>query len=395
MSNSSTLTFHNPGEIDIRGATVAGLSAKEGDTPIGKFGTGLKYSIACILRWGGSIVIHSGAQSFNFSVEEIDFRGAKHQQIMMNGQPIGFTTHYGTNWEGWMVFRELISNARDEGGDVTQDLVLPREGSTVIVLTCAEVAAEFKNRNAIILPGDASFIESSDDMQVIEKQADWLYYRNVRVRKQISRFTWNMQAKLELTEDRSLSYTWDYMSCAAELVTSSNSTSFIRKVLRAGDAFFEHKLQGSYSPWMTTSPEFLEVATDLYRKWPEKHSYLKPIIAKHKPELLIKPAKQLTPMQQMMLAKAARLVTAMGHTITVEAVTVADLGSNILGQYDDDKVLLSPNVFDLGTKQVVSTLLEECVHRDTGKADCCYDMQTYLFNRIVSLYEEHVFGEPI
>ena len=53
MNNSTSLLFTNPGEIDIRGATIAGLSAKEDAGAIGYFGTGLKYAIAQVLANGG------------------------------------------------------------------------------------------------------------------------------------------------------------------------------------------------------------------------------------------------------------------------------------------------------------------------------------------------------
>lgn len=79
-----TLYFHNPGEIDIRGATIAGLSAKEGDNPIGFFGTGLKYSIASVLRWGGSIKIYSSQTQYSFGASELEFRGKSFSQVMLH-----------------------------------------------------------------------------------------------------------------------------------------------------------------------------------------------------------------------------------------------------------------------------------------------------------------------
>ena len=96
-----TITFQNPGEIDIRGATIAGLSAKVGDSPIGKFGTGLKYAIASILRWGGEVTIYSGTDCYIFESEAIDFRGSEHHQVVMSrndgpANPIGITATTAT-----------------------------------------------------------------------------------------------------------------------------------------------------------------------------------------------------------------------------------------------------------------------------------------------------------
>jgi hypothetical protein len=105
-----TLYFHNPGKLDIRGAFIIGLSAKDNNSAIGKFGSGLKYAIASILRWKGNISIQSGAEVYTFGLKNISFRGKGHELIIMthpNGfeQELSFTTHYGQHWEPWQIFR--------------------------------------------------------------------------------------------------------------------------------------------------------------------------------------------------------------------------------------------------------------------------------------------------
>ena len=44
------ITFHSPTILPIEAATTMGVSVKESDNAIGKFGTGLKYAIAGVLR---------------------------------------------------------------------------------------------------------------------------------------------------------------------------------------------------------------------------------------------------------------------------------------------------------------------------------------------------------
>ena len=153
------LYFTNPGEIDIRGATIAGLSAKDTNTPIGKFGTGLKYAIASILRWGGDITIYAGPTHYQFTALDLDFRGAAFKQVAMNicpsdqagseapssQTPLGFTTEYGKHWEPWEIFRELLANARDEGGDVsdTPPNHIGQPGNTTIVVNCPQLTLSY------------------------------------------------------------------------------------------------------------------------------------------------------------------------------------------------------------------------------------------------------------
>jgi hypothetical protein len=49
---SAIVVFENPGEIDAAAIRTFGVSVKEGENPIGFFGTGLKYAIAILLRTG-------------------------------------------------------------------------------------------------------------------------------------------------------------------------------------------------------------------------------------------------------------------------------------------------------------------------------------------------------
>ena len=132
------LYFHNPGEIDIRGATVAGLSAKEGDTPIGFFGTGLKYALATALRFKCQVIIHSGTKTHIFWLKNETIRGKPFDTIQMQTDrgdfvDLGFTTELGKTWELWMSYREFLCNALDEGasfseaGFETSEKIMPRD----------------------------------------------------------------------------------------------------------------------------------------------------------------------------------------------------------------------------------------------------------------------------
>jgi hypothetical protein len=138
------------------------------------------------------------------------------------------------------------------------------------------------------------------------------------------------------------------------------------------------------------------VARTLFKQDPAKWAKLKSVIATHAAELLAPVPIILSPMRQRMLERAVLLCGRMGYE-TQWPILVADLGKSTLGQWNPAKatIYLSPTVFDQGTKQVVSTLYEELLHAHTGQFDCTYEMQTHLFNVIVSLYEEHVFAEPI
>jgi len=72
------------GLLDIRAFTILGLHAKpKTDTPIGKFGSGLKYAVATLVRLGCRVQVFIGTTEYEFYTKQSDFRGAEFKQLMM------------------------------------------------------------------------------------------------------------------------------------------------------------------------------------------------------------------------------------------------------------------------------------------------------------------------
>ena len=72
--------FENPGEIDPLAIRTFGVSVKEGDNPIGFFGTGLKYALAILLRTGHQVSMQAGELTLAFGTKR-----SRHPQSA--GQP--------------------------------------------------------------------------------------------------------------------------------------------------------------------------------------------------------------------------------------------------------------------------------------------------------------------
>lgn len=413
------IIFHNPGEIDIRGATIAGLSAKESKSPIGYFGTGLKYSIACILRWGGKITIYSGISKYDFEAEDISFRGQEFQQITMNGEPLGFTTEYGKNWQPWQVFRELYANARDEGGGVYLDELssCKGEGFTHILVDCPKLIEPFYDRDNIILPSDYRWDFQTGAMQFRSTQAKGLFYRGVRVHDQPALYTWNMLSQLHLTEDRTLQSIISVSSWFDEFIVQDlhdieiimnllsikyeetepvlaqvieldgEPTSRQRRPLELTllDWFSHPRTASQYH-----SDAFKSACTRLYQRNPIAYRDLRSYVKSIDESIVNLTNRKLTDREERMLEKAKELVALFGfeNEIAQVPIHVQELGTQTLGLYEHNTIYLSPRLFDQGTKQLVATLYEECYHHRTAHSDCTYDMQNNLFNIIISLNEE-------
>jgi hypothetical protein len=74
---------------------------------------------------------------------------------------------------------------------------------------------------------------------------------------------------------------------------------------------------------------------------------------------------------------------------------VESLGEGVLGLAENETIFVAERVFHLGgTKQLASTLIEEYLHLRHGWADLTRELQSFLFEKLVSVGEELV-GEPL
>ena len=197
--------FLNKGVMDPRSIKTFGVSSKEGDSPIGYFGTGLKYAIAVLLREGCQIEINSGGNRYEFTAVEAPLRAHTFKFVHMNGEPLAFTTELGKNWEVWQAFRELACNAIDEKGTmfVGNDFTMHDKDSTAVIVTGDKFAHAWAQRDQIILPKD-TVIDVTDECEVHPGPSEWLYYRGVRCHRleKPTANLYNVLSDQKLTEDR-------------------------------------------------------------------------------------------------------------------------------------------------------------------------------------------------
>lgn len=220
------IVFRNPGIIEPTSFTTFGLTSKEGSGKIGRFGTGLKYALATIIRGGGDVSIYSGDARYTFSKSAIDFRGSEHNQILVNGDPLPFTESLGRDWKPWMAFRELYSNAIDENGALERHEGTP-ELSGDETLICVEYnafeAIYFSIEEHFIV--DEEPIWSSDDIEVYEGQSKFIFNRGIAVMEmdKPAAFRYNIKGYVALTEDRTAAHPWWVNeTVAAALVQTTN-----------------------------------------------------------------------------------------------------------------------------------------------------------------------------
>ncbi len=396
----NTVYFDTPGLLDMRAVTTFGLSVKENENPIGYFGTGLKYAIAILMRNRAMITIStSSGDVYMFETKTHEFRNVEFNAIYMNDKELPFTTELGKNWKMWMAFRELYCNTQDEKG-VTHINDGAQFGSidwTRITIHDMDFYEAYSNRHEYFIE-DLVPAYVGNGVEIFKKPSAHMFYKRIRTGdlQRPAVMTYNHIRFLELTEDRTIAapYIWDQQITQA--VARCTDEDIIKSFVLAPVDTYE--AVATFSDYITAvSKEFKTVMKPL------AHDLSGRVNASAQ-DLYIKFARQtgegfvfvdLTSVQESMLNKAVKVCVSFGHDPSnIPIHFVKSLGAGILGTVRREHIYLSIEVFEMGTKMLAGTLMEELIHHETGMLDMTRGLQNYLVNRIMSMYEEKQ-GEPL
>ena len=392
----SKLYFCNENRFNITAMLTLGVSVKESDEAVGFFGTGFKYAVAIVLRNGGSMTIQTDGEEYVFSAVETDVRGKTFNVVYVNGQSAGFTTHLGANWEPWMAFRELYCNATDEGGDVYTEQTLPNKSfDTKIVVDCPAVFQAYENYDEYFV--NAKPICSSNGVDFHPGNKNHIFYKGIAAgtARPDELFSYNMQFKTTLTEDRTIKDLFLMSIRIGNAVAECTNTDVLREIFnnpRCAEIEQHLALVGNgcepSKEFMFLCEEYMN--TDLGLPEPARLIYLRKM-----PVKTTWPSIALSPVQTKMLAKAILFLDNIHVDLERFPInTVSGLGAGVMGRAYEGEIYISEMPFQMGTKQLTSTLLEEWVHCKYGCNDFDREMQNWLFDKILSLAEEFN-GEPL
>lgn len=248
------IVFENDGEIDPRLAMMFGVNVKEKAGAIGFFGTGLKYAIACMARWGETMVIHAGENEFNFSVEATTFRDKVFEAISMHSKydraQLAFTTELGKRWEPWMVYRELWCNAFDEPNPrvwVTDQVQRPVAGKTRIYVDGAKIAEAHETRNEFILNPAKTMLCKTPGVEIYRGEGPRIFYRGIAVQTptKAGLYTYNITEQMYLTEDRTAG-SWQTDPIIAKALAQLDDREIISATIAAPEDRLESRLDYCY-----------------------------------------------------------------------------------------------------------------------------------------------------
>lgn len=120
------LKIKNNGELDIRlVALMGGTTKSNNEYKIGQFGTGLKYTLAYLIRNNIDFHVFVGKNKVEINTVKELIGEDVFNIICINGNRTSITDKMGLEWQAWMIVRELWCNALDEGGssrEITEDL---------------------------------------------------------------------------------------------------------------------------------------------------------------------------------------------------------------------------------------------------------------------------------
>lgn len=294
MTQGNKLYFVNPGEVDIRAVTTLGVNVKpEGGTPIGQFGTGLKYAIAGVLRLGGKITVWSGEKAYVFHALTEDIRGKDfgivHMSSVDGDVALGFTTDLGAHWEPWQLYRELRSNALDEGGDVETFGVPLLAGTTVVEVDCEALAEAHQQREAFWLdPEFQDLLWEGHGLQVFRGMTTSLFYHGIRASDDRNSKTadWNFKFNLtgshRLTEDRTFADFYEVRATIGQALARCDNRELLEQLLAS-----EPESLLDYDHYhIAPSAEFVETTLDLIRRKVKVSASARAMVDRAEPEEL-------------------------------------------------------------------------------------------------------------
>lgn len=383
------LSFLTDSVLPIEAATTMGVSVK-GDDAIGKFGTGLKYAIAGVLRLGGSIAAYIDGDRHEFTTRDSNIRGRDFRIVHHNGVPCGFTTELGKHWEPWQLFRELASNTLDEGGSWTREPTDAQSARTVIQVHCREVEDSERSEHVFIAK-DAPLLESTLGATVYGHPSQHYYFRGIRagsfpciapVTVDVSNGT--------LSEDRLL----DMSTVQAEL------TWAFRTATKFSEPFMLSVMAQSQSG---------DFWVENISKWQLGKSLPEPLISflSDRPKFVKHPALLEALHAHLRASGRGRwepIAMDAWHTALVRAGEslcervgvdpiprervhfTRDLGDETLAVtcMDTRDVWFSTKLAMLGRDEFLCGYLEEAMHAMTGFADCTRQLQNALFSLVVA-----------
>ena len=426
------ILIQNDGEIENNSFELIGASTKRNDTTkIGLFGSGLKYSIAYMMRNNIEFKIFSGEQELIFTTIPEKLKDQTFDRICINGRPTSYTTTMGPTWtEDWTIIREIYCNALDEGNC---QMIKETENINAIAEKTRIYIEATKSLMKIIEEWDTYFLTERDPIIKVDKvytsylgdknyQAVEIYKKTngVVYRKGIQVgiiknmvYDYNFD-DLCVNEDRTAKHLYGSSYAVADLVAKMPTEDYVTSILRTGctnESSYEYTSLGDINNNTTFSPLWIDFSKNYFLVVRERSGHYAEEIALTKKEVFLIPlyfAKELvkhvpgvnivglgrviedigmldveaTPKMKYLLKEVLSSLNELQYPVSYDINIVQFDDMDILGKADlkTKQIYLSSKVFDMGRREIAMTLMEENEHIISGKGDETRAFQNHLFS---------------
>lgn len=437
------ILIQNEGEIEGNSFELIGASTKRSDsTKIGFFGSGLKYSIAYMMRNNISFRIFSGSREMHFTTTPAQIKDQQFDRICINGQPTSFTVSMGPTWkEDWYVLREIYCNALDEDGCTIvneTDLIRPVDGKTRIYIERTEALEEvcrdwdsyFAKDREPLFTSESVYTgylghedgKSHQSVLVYGKTKGIIYRKGIRVYKRDSLMYDYGFSHVNINEDRTAKHPDGVGYAIRSMFSMFSNENYIKTVLRAAlDEVLPYEYNAlSYpdydSSWSTAweqfsnnnllivkeiSGRFIDQANSSKREVFYIPSILAREIKKRIPGAIIlgmgsiineKALEEITPTTKMqfLLKEVLKSLQEMNYHVPYD-IKIAEFDEvNVMGCADlkSNTIFISAKTFDMGRREIAMTLMEETEHIKSRQLDETRAFQNHIFSQWLKTMEE-------
>jgi hypothetical protein len=419
------------GEIDERAFSLLGASSKRDDnTKIGMFGSGLKYSLAYLLRKEIKFKVFSGYREVKFTTEEEIFRDKSFNRIYVNGKETSLTTDMGMDWQHWFVMREIYCNALDESeGSIAIEEIDSFEDITPIEDFTSFFISVDDDFNTIINNWDDYFSENRKDLIFHDKfnqiyaggEKVLIYRKGIRCHSSASTkalFHYDM-SWININESRIIADDYDFRYNLVKFLKEIKDEKIVHRILYNINDYWERYLYWDCSwsfsdSWKNAIGDKYIIPFETAGLWDEE--------MKSKGEYIILPQSMINSLkitfgadikvigengvndskgdkkvievldkkQNFMIKEATTFLKEAGFDIKYPIKIVKFHNPNVLGQADDSIIYLSEKLFNMGKRKLAAVIIEENEHNSTGWGDETREFQSHFIDLYLSSLEDKV-----
>jgi len=438
------ILIQNDGEIETNSFELIGASTKRDEKgKIGFFGSGLKYSIAYMMRKGIDFKIFSGLNEIKFTTTNEVLKGKDFARICINGKETSYTVTMGPTWtKDWFVLREIYCNALDEGSCTlvrSTENVYPSEGKTRIFVELTpeleQVVHEWDayfadERTPLFTTADiyTGYLGSEDGgiyrqpAHVYNKTGGTLYRRGIRVyNTERLLYDYNLN-HVAINEDRTAKHGPTISYVAIGIFSLFSDEGYIKSVLRTAEdekPCFEYQSLSTSDRENEVSDKWIAFSEQNVLVVKEKSGkYAQQLVACKKevfliPSLFARLLKQAhpsitiigmgnvvgdtafteiepTPKMNFLLKEVLKSLGEMKYEVPFDIDVVEFEDDKTMGHADvpNKKIRIAATTFDMGRREIAMTLMEECEHIKSKSSDETREFQTHIFSQWLKSMEE-------